>query len=66
VSTIYWLPCIYQLRCYTIMDTSITIVLSVVARILSLFSLAGYCHFNSKRQYCHLNILVDISNMHVS
>jgi hypothetical protein len=44
------------------MDTSITIVLSVVTTILSQYCLAGYSHFNNKRQYCHLNILVDITN----
>jgi hypothetical protein len=53
-------------RYYTIMGTYITIVLSFVTRILSQYCLAGYCHFNNKRQYCHLNILVDITNIHVS
>jgi hypothetical protein len=64
--TIHWSLCIYKLECYTIMDTSITIVLSVVTRILSQYCLAGYCHFNNKRQYCHLNILVGITNITAS
>jgi hypothetical protein len=48
------------------LNTSITIVLSVVTRILFQYCLAGYCHFNNKRQYCHVNILADITNIHVS
>jgi hypothetical protein len=57
----FWLPCIYKLWCCTIVDTSITIILFVVSRIHCLF-----CHFNNNIQHCHLNILVDITNICVS